>query len=78
MGRGLACCPAPSAGADQVPAALFLVDRHALALGLQVSGDTGLDQLVTAAHRSAREIGVFDGVHLGQRQDESGAVAILG
>jgi len=47
-------------------------------VGLEVSDETGLDWLVTSAHRAVREIGVFDGVHVGRWQDDSGAALILG
>ena len=47
-------------------------------VGLEVSDETGLDWLVTSAHRAVREIGVFDGVHVGRWQDGSGAALILG
>ncbi len=47
-------------------------------VGLAVSDETGLDWLVTRAHRAAREIGVFGGVHVGRWQDDSGATLILG
>ena len=47
-------------------------------VGLEVSDETGLDWLVTSAHRAVREIGVFNGVHVGRWQDGSGAALILG
>ena len=47
-------------------------------VGLAVSDETGLDWLVTRAHRAVREIGVFGGVHVGRWQDDSGATLILG
>ena len=47
-------------------------------IGLEVSDETGLDWLVTSAHRAVRETGVFDGVHVGRWQDDSGAALILG
>jgi hypothetical protein len=56
---------------DDVTSALACV-------GLEVSDETGLDWLVTSAHRAVREIGVFDGVHVGRWQDDSGAALILG
>ncbi len=56
---------------DDVTSALACV-------GLEVSDETGLDWLVTSAHRAVRETGVFDGVHVGRWQDGSGAALILG
>ena len=56
---------------DDVTSALACV-------GLEVSDETGLDWLVTSAHRAVRETGVFDGVHVGRWQDSSGAALILG
>jgi hypothetical protein len=47
-------------------------------VGLAVSDETGLDWLVTRAHRAVREIGVFGGLHVGRWQDDSGAALILG
>ena len=47
-------------------------------VGLSVSDEAGLGWLVTSAHRAVRETGVFDGVHVGRWQDDSGAVLILG
>ena len=47
-------------------------------VGLEVSDETGLDWLVASAHRAVREIGVFDGVHVGRWQDGSGAALLLG
>jgi hypothetical protein len=47
-------------------------------VGLAVSDETGLDWLVTRAHRAVRQIGVFGGVHVGRWQDDSGATLILG
>src|SRR6266581_2049572 len=47
-------------------------------IGLAVGDGTELGQLVTAAHRSAREVGVYRGVHVGRWQDDSGAGLILG
>ena len=47
-------------------------------VGLEVSDESGLDWLVTSAHRAVREIGVFGGVHVGRWQDGSGAALILG
>jgi hypothetical protein len=56
---------------DDVTSALACV-------GLAVSDETGLDWLVTRAHRAVREIGVFGGVHVGRWQDDSGATLVLG
>ena len=47
-------------------------------IGLAVNDGTELGQLVTAAHRSARQIGVYNGVHVARWQDDSGAALILG
>ena len=47
-------------------------------IGLAAGDQTGLAQLIAAAHRSAREVGVFDDVHIGRWQDGSGAVLIFG
>ena len=47
-------------------------------IGLAVNDGTELGQLVTAAHRSARQIGVYDGVQVARWQDDSGAALILG
>jgi hypothetical protein len=47
-------------------------------IGLAVSDGTELGQLVTAAHRSTRQIGVYDGVYVARWQDDSGAALILG
>ena len=47
-------------------------------IGLAVSDGTELAQLVTAAHRSARQIGAYNGVHVARWQDDSGAALILG
>jgi hypothetical protein len=47
-------------------------------VGLAVSDETELGWLVTSTHRAVRETGVFDGVHVGRWQDDSGAALILG
>jgi hypothetical protein len=47
-------------------------------VGLSVSDEAELGWLVTSAHRAVRETGVFDGVHAGRWQDDSGASLILG
>ena len=47
-------------------------------VGLAVSDQTELQQLMTRAHRAAGETGVFDGVHVGRWEDDSGAALILG
>src|SRR5689334_7909231 len=47
-------------------------------VGLAVRDATELDWLVTSAHRAVREIGIFDGVHMGRWQDDSGAALIVG
>ena len=47
-------------------------------VGLSVSDEAGLGWLVTSAHRAVRETGVFNGVHVGRWQDDSGAALILG
>ena len=47
-------------------------------VGLAVSDETELRQLVTRAHRAAGETGVFDGVHVGRWEDDSGAALVLG
>jgi hypothetical protein len=47
-------------------------------VGLTVSDETELGWLVTSTHRAVRETGVFDGVHVGRWQDDSGAALILG
>jgi hypothetical protein len=56
---------------DDVTSALACV-------GLAVSDETGLQQLVTRAHRAAGQTGVFDGVHVGRWEDDSGAALVLG
>jgi hypothetical protein len=56
---------------DDVTSALACV-------GLAVSDETELRQLVTRAHRAADETGVFDGVHVGRWEDDSGAALVLG
>ncbi|MGH3176356.1 MAG: hypothetical protein ACRDPF_21150 [Streptosporangiaceae bacterium] len=47
-------------------------------VGLAVSDETELQQLVTRAHRAAGQTGVFDGVHVGRWEDDSGAALVLG
>ena len=47
-------------------------------VGLAISDGTELRQLVTWAHRAAGETGVFDGVHVGRWEDDSGAALVLG
>ena len=47
-------------------------------VGLAVSDETELRQLVTRAHRAAGETGVFDGVQVGRWEDDSGAALVLG
>src|SRR6476660_5522987 len=56
---------------DDVTSALACV-------GLAVSDETELRQLVTRAHQAVRETGVFDGVHAGRWEDDSGAALVLG
>jgi hypothetical protein len=56
---------------DDVASALACV-------GLAVSDQTELQQLVTRAHRAAGQAGVFDGIHVGRWEDDSGAALILG
>ncbi len=46
-------------------------------LGLAVADTTELAHLISSAHRSAHEVGVFDGVQVERWQDGSGAVLIL-
>ena len=45
---------------------------------LRSATKTELRWLVTSTHRAVRETGVFDGVHVGRWQDDSGAALILG
>ena len=47
-------------------------------VGLAVRDEAELGWLVTSAHRAVRETGVFNGVHVGRWQDDSGAALILG
>jgi hypothetical protein len=47
-------------------------------VGLLVRDEAELGWLVTSAHRAVRETGIFDGVHVGRWQDDSGAALILG
>jgi hypothetical protein len=56
---------------DDVTSALACV-------GLAVSDETELRQLVTRAHRAAGQTGVFDGVQVGRWEDDSGAALVLG
>ena len=46
--------------------------------GLAVSGEEGFSWLLKNACIGIREIGTFDGVHVGRWQDDSGAALILG
>jgi hypothetical protein len=43
-----------------------------------VSNPAELGQLIKTVYRSVREVGVYDGIHVGRWQDDSGAVLILG
>src|SRR5690349_1095422 len=47
-------------------------------VGLAVSDKDELQWLVTSARRAICETGIFDGVHVGRWQDDSGAALILG
>jgi hypothetical protein len=46
--------------------------------GLGVSGEAHFSWLLKSACTAIREIGTFDGVHVGRWQDDSGATLILG
>jgi hypothetical protein len=46
-------------------------------IGLAVSNPAELGQLIKTVYRSVREVGVYDGIHVGRWQDDSGAVLIL-
>lgn len=47
-------------------------------IGLAVSDTAELAQLFNTAMRSVHEVGVYDGVHVGRWQDDSGAALIFG
>lgn len=47
-------------------------------IGLAVSGEAEFSWLLKSACTGIREIGTFDGVHVGQWLDDSGAALILG
>jgi len=47
-------------------------------IGLAVSDQAELAQLINTVFRSVHEVGVYDGVHVGRWQDDSGAALILG
>lgn len=47
-------------------------------IGLAVNDPAELSQLLNTVQRSVHEVGVYDGVHVGRWQDDSGAALILG
>ena len=47
-------------------------------VGLAVSDEAELDRMLKSVYPDVREIGFFDGVHVGRWQDDSGAALILG
>jgi hypothetical protein len=47
-------------------------------IGLAVSDTAELAQLLNTVMRSVHEVGVYDGVHVGRWQDDSGASLVLG
>jgi hypothetical protein len=47
-------------------------------IGLAYSDGAELDRMLKSVYPDVREIGFFDDVHVGRRQDDSGAALILG
>jgi hypothetical protein len=47
-------------------------------VGLAVSDEAELDRMLKRVYPNVREVGFFDGVHVGRWQDDSGAALILG